>query len=89
MGPRPHVGVLLIKGLPQMLGGPYHRPAGRTSATATAARTQMSGMAVMIVGMARMGCRTHYLALPTKAKTKSIPSLRNSHASPTYCNMSL
>lgn len=46
-----------------MLGTSYHRPPGGTSAAATTARTQMSRMPVMTVGMARMSCRTYYLAL--------------------------
>lgn len=70
-----------------MLGTSYHRPPGGTPATATAAGTQMSRVPVMTVGMTRMGCRTYYLALPTKRK--SILSLWDPHALFTYCNMSL
>lgn len=89
VGSRAHMSVFLVEGLSQMLGTPYHGTAGRTSAAATATGTQVSRMSVMAVGMARMGCRTHYLALPTKGKTNSIPSLCNSHASFTYWNTSL
>lgn len=71
--------VLLVEGLSQMLSTAYHSPAGRTSTPATATGTQVSRMSVMAVGVARMGRRTHYLALPTKGKTKSAPSLCNSH----------
>lgn len=64
MGSRAHVSVFLVEGLSQVLGTSYHRPAGGTPTTATAAGTQMSRMPVMTVGMTRMGCRTYYLALP-------------------------
>lgn len=64
MGSRAHVSVFLVEGLSQMLGTSYHRTSGGTSTTATATGTQMSRMPVMTVGMAWMGCRTYYLALP-------------------------
>lgn len=89
MGSRAHVSVFLVEGLSQMLGTSYHRASGGTSTTATATGTQMSRMPVMTVGMAWMGCRTYYLALPTKRKTKPILSLCGPHASLTYCNTSL
>jgi len=87
VGPRTHMSVFLVERLSQMLGTAYHRPTDGTSAATTAARTQMSWMPVMTVSMARMGCRTYYLALPTKRK--STPSLCSSHAPSTYCNTSL
>jgi len=89
VGSRAHVSVFLVERLSQMLGTSYHRPPGGTPTTATAAGTQMSWMPVMTVGMTRMGCRTYYLALPTKRKTKSILSLCGPHASFTHCNTSL
>lgn len=87
VGPRAHMSVLLVEWLSQVLSTAYHRPAGGTSAAATAAGTQMSRMPVMAVGMARMGCRTYYLALPTKRKSTS--PLCGSHAPSTYCKTSL
>lgn len=58
------MGVLLVQGLSQVLGTSYYRPPCRTSAPATAPRTQVGRMPMMAVGMTRMGCRTHHLALP-------------------------
>lgn len=72
-----------------MLGTSYYRPPCRTSTPATAPRTEVGRMPMMTVGMTRMGCRTHHLALPTKPKTKSNPSLCNSHAFFTYFKKSL
>lgn len=74
---RAHVSVFLIERLPQMLGTSYHGPASGTSATTTTAWTQMSRMPMMTVGMTRMGCRTYYLALPIKRKTKFISPYKN------------
>lgn len=84
MGSRAHMSVLLVQGLPQVLGTSYYRPPCRTSTPATAPRTEVGRMPMMAVGMTRMGCRTHHLALPTKPKTKPNPSLCNSHASFLY-----
>lgn len=64
VSPRAYMSVFLVERLSQMLGTPYHRPASRTSASSTATRTKMCWMSVMTVSMARVRCRTHYLALP-------------------------
>lgn len=47
-----------------MLGTPYHRSACGASTATTTPRTQMDRMPMMAVGMTRMGCRAHHLALP-------------------------
>lgn len=70
MGSWTYVSVFLVQGLSQMLGTSYYGPPCRTSAPATAPRTEVGRMPMMTVGMTRMGCRTHHLALPTKIQSK-------------------